>query len=126
MISDSKALADVILTQLPDAKQVNEAKLLGIYFSLTDTSYKKNWSNTTAVIKSITDAHRSRTLTMFGKLNLIKSFATAYYSFVPYFCLPRKHTEAYNENPTQISLGTPQAGACEPNHPFQNTSAWRN
>ena len=73
LMSNCNVLANEIRKQLPDTKRVNEAKLLGIYFSLTGASDKKNWSNTTAVLKSIADAHRSRNLTMFGKLNLIKT-----------------------------------------------------
>ena len=73
VISNSQSLSDEIRRHYPDAKFLDEAKILGIFFSLKHPTEKKNWSRIIAIIKSITDLHRHRNLSMFGKLTIIKT-----------------------------------------------------
>ena len=73
VISNNTILTEEIRKYYPDAKFAEEAKILGILFSLHHPTAKKNWSKTIAIIKSTTDSHSHRNLSMFGKLTIIKT-----------------------------------------------------
>ena len=73
VISNSQSLSDEIRRHYPNAKFLDETKILGILFSLKHPTEKKNWSRIVAIIKSTTDLHRHRNLSMFGKLTIIKT-----------------------------------------------------
>ena len=96
ILSNNKHLSDEIKKHLPEAKYPNEAKILGIRFSLIFSTLKQNWSRLTGIIKGIADSHNHRNLSMHGKLLLIKTLLLPHITFTArVFQCPRK---------TQISI----------------------
>jgi len=90
ILSNNEPLRKELQRYLPNSKFTKEAKILGITFSLTDSYAKKNWTKTLATIKHITEQHRNRNLTMFGKLSIIKTIILPHITFTSrIFTCPR-------------------------------------
>ena len=81
ILSNSEILTEELRRHLSDASFTTETKILGIIFSVNGSSDKKNWSKTVAKIKHITDRHKNRNLTMFGKLAIIKTIILPHITF---------------------------------------------
>ena len=81
ILSNNKHLSDEIKKHLPEAKYPNEAKILGIRFSLIFSTLKQNWSRLTGIIKGVADSHKHCNISMHGKLLLIKTLLLPHITF---------------------------------------------
>ena len=73
ILSNSKPLALTTKSLLPEAKSLEESKILGIRFSFTKPLSKQNWKIAVAKMRNIAYQHKKRKLTIFGKLQIIKT-----------------------------------------------------
>ena len=137
ILSNNKHLSNEIKKHLPEAKYPNEAKILGIPFSLIFSTLKQNWFRLTGIVKGIADSHKHRNLSMHGKLLLIKTLLLPHIAFTAIvFQCPRKTqmsiskilhkflwSPSYFEPINQITLfKIPQHGGIG----MPSSSAWTN
>ena len=57
----------------PAASQVEELKILGIYFSLTNNASTKNWKIVITKLRKLAYEHQSETISIYGKILMINA-----------------------------------------------------
>ena len=73
ILSNSKLLIQSTQSKMPEAKSLQDVKILGIRMSFSKQLSKLNWKTAVAKIRNISYQHRHRQLTIYGKLCLIKT-----------------------------------------------------
>ena len=81
ILSNSNTLIQEAKRNLPNATYAKEVRILGLLFSSSKDMKMENWKRTVIKIKTILDKHRHRTLSMFGKLAIIKTLILPHLTF---------------------------------------------
>ena len=81
VMSNNKSLSQEIQKHLPEAKHTNQSRILGLLFSFDSRAEKENWAKAIVTIKNILDLHKNRSLSMLGKLLIIKTLVLPHITF---------------------------------------------